>query len=58
MNSRYVPLPDRRGRYPISIVKATFGLLECPLFGEQFYIITESLRPTAGNDVKLAKVGY
>jgi hypothetical protein len=39
------PLPDRRGRYPILTVKATFAPVDCPLLGEQFDIITESLRP-------------
>jgi hypothetical protein len=45
MNSHNRPLPDRRGRYPILTVKATFAPVDCPLLGEQFDIITESLGP-------------
>ena len=40
------PIPDRRGRYPISIIKASFDPVVCPVFGEQIDIITASLRPT------------
>jgi len=39
------PIPDRRGNYPISIVKASSDSAECQVFDEQIDIITESLRP-------------
>jgi hypothetical protein len=38
------PKPAGRGRYPISIVKASFDPFDCPVFGEQFDNITASLR--------------
>jgi hypothetical protein len=44
-NWRYRPLPDRRGNYPISIVKASFDPVDCPVFGKQIDIITESPQP-------------
>ena len=49
MTGKVVPLPDRRGRYPILTVKATFAPVDCPLLGEQFDIITESLRPISAD---------
>ena len=39
------PLPVGRGHIPISIGKASFDPVDCPVFGEQIGIITESLRP-------------
>jgi hypothetical protein len=36
------PKPDRRGHFPISIVKATSDPVGCPVLGEQIEIITTS----------------
>jgi hypothetical protein len=38
------PLPDRRARFPISIVKATSDPAECPVLGGQIGIVTAPLR--------------
>jgi len=39
------PKPAGLGNYPISIVKASWGPVGCPVFGEQNDIITTSTRP-------------
>jgi len=44
------PIPAGQGYYPISIVKASCNPVDCPVFGEQFDIITESQWPIAAND--------